>query len=300
MRNSTKFPLLLVLFLVSALPLVSAQTTECFPVPNDLVAWWPGDGNANDIVGGNDGTLQNGATFATGFVTSGNRQAFSFDGFDDYVSIPDNASLDLGNSPFTIAAWILGKTFVIQDILTKSEKGNAATGYEFLINFFGKSGSIGIGRADFIIYTEDVGMGDRRWHFVAGTYDGSGTKPGYKIYLDGNEVPAPNLAEINGVLPGADNNKPALIGWNDFFLQGAAFDGLIDELQLYKRALSPGEIQAIFNAGRAGVCKIFSGPCDGNVDCDGDGVPNSTDLCTATPPGAIVDANGCSDSQVEL
>ena len=36
---------------------------ECFPAPDGLVAWWPGDGNAIDVQGGNDGTLTNGATF---------------------------------------------------------------------------------------------------------------------------------------------------------------------------------------------------------------------------------------------
>jgi hypothetical protein len=38
----------------------------CFPPPAGMVAWWPGDGNANDVVGGNNGTVQNGATFAPG------------------------------------------------------------------------------------------------------------------------------------------------------------------------------------------------------------------------------------------
>lgn len=41
-----------------------------------MVSWWPGDGNANDIIGGNHGTLQNGANFASGMVG----QAFSFSG----------------------------------------------------------------------------------------------------------------------------------------------------------------------------------------------------------------------------
>src|SRR5262249_44765099 len=33
-------------------------------IPDGIAGWWPGDGNANDIVGGNNGTLQGGATFA--------------------------------------------------------------------------------------------------------------------------------------------------------------------------------------------------------------------------------------------
>lgn len=36
--------------------------------PADLVAWWPGDGNANDIVGGNDGGLLGGSAYAPGKV----------------------------------------------------------------------------------------------------------------------------------------------------------------------------------------------------------------------------------------
>ncbi len=41
-----------------------AQAQSCAPPPAGLIAWWPGDGNAQDIVGSNDGTLVNGATFA--------------------------------------------------------------------------------------------------------------------------------------------------------------------------------------------------------------------------------------------
>jgi len=37
---------------------------RCVSPPPDLVSWWPGDGNALDIQSGNNGTLQNGATFA--------------------------------------------------------------------------------------------------------------------------------------------------------------------------------------------------------------------------------------------
>src|SRR5262249_55983069 len=67
---------------------------SCTPPPPGLVSWWPGDGNANDIRGGNNGTLQNGATFATGLVA----QAFSFDGTDQFVQVPDNANIRFGGN----------------------------------------------------------------------------------------------------------------------------------------------------------------------------------------------------------
>ena len=47
----------------------------------------------------------NGATFAAGFVTSGNGQAFSFDGFDDFVQVPDNDLWAFGSNDFTIDLW---------------------------------------------------------------------------------------------------------------------------------------------------------------------------------------------------
>ena len=58
-----------VLFCV--LSLASSDTTfsqTCVDPPSGLVSWWPGDGNASDIVDGNDGALENGATFAAGHV----------------------------------------------------------------------------------------------------------------------------------------------------------------------------------------------------------------------------------------
>ena len=62
--------------------------------PPNLVSWWHAEGNANDSADGNNGTLQNGATFGTG--RSG--QAFSFDGVDDYVNVPDaDNSIDPGS-----------------------------------------------------------------------------------------------------------------------------------------------------------------------------------------------------------
>ena len=69
--------------------------------PAGMVSWWPGDGNALDIVDGNPGTLQGGAAFAPGKVG----QAFSFDGLDDFVVVSDSASLDLTDQ-FTLDAWI--------------------------------------------------------------------------------------------------------------------------------------------------------------------------------------------------
>jgi hypothetical protein len=65
-----------------------AQT--CVLPPAGLVAWWPGDGNPNDISGhDNNGELNNGAiAYATGQVA----EALGLDGVDDFVKV-DNRTL---------------------------------------------------------------------------------------------------------------------------------------------------------------------------------------------------------------
>ena len=74
----------------------------CAPEPSGLISWWPGEGDANDIVGANNGTLVNGVSFVLGEVG----QAFSFDGESSYVSIPDSPSLDSFTTSITIETWI--------------------------------------------------------------------------------------------------------------------------------------------------------------------------------------------------
>src|SRR5262245_27957445 len=78
-----------------------AVAADCLPAPVGLVGWWPGDGNANDIAGTNHGSLQGGATAnAVGMAGS----AFSFDGTNRYVQIPD--SLLLKPTNLTVMCWV--------------------------------------------------------------------------------------------------------------------------------------------------------------------------------------------------
>ena len=82
-------------------PLLFAQQTNCTPRPPGMVAWWPGDGFALDVVGTNHGTLQNGATYGPGKAG----QAFSFNGLNSAVDAGAGPDLVLTND-FSIEAWI--------------------------------------------------------------------------------------------------------------------------------------------------------------------------------------------------
>ena len=79
-----------------------------------MIGWWPGDGNANDIMGSNDGTPVNGATFAAGLIG----QAFSLDGVDDSVSF-GNTIGNLGTADFTADLWLRTSSGASQGVLGK-------------------------------------------------------------------------------------------------------------------------------------------------------------------------------------
>ena len=95
-----------VLHLILGASMVSAQVNKCVEAPDGLVSWWPGDGNAADIVDGNPGTLQNGATFAAGVVG----QSFILDGTDDFVLVSPAANLDI-TGDVTVDLWARRTTF---------------------------------------------------------------------------------------------------------------------------------------------------------------------------------------------
>src|SRR5947207_5883723 len=77
------------------------QSAECVASPNGLVDWWSAEGNAHDSTSTNNAVLQGGATASTtGMVGS----AFTFDGTNGYVEIPDSTAFHLTN--FTIECWV--------------------------------------------------------------------------------------------------------------------------------------------------------------------------------------------------
>jgi Concanavalin A-like lectin/glucanases superfamily/HYR domain len=214
-------------------PLLAVQGTPCVTPPPNMISWWTADGTADDLQDGNDGTLVNGATFATGMVA----QAFSLDGVNDRVDVPDADNLDIP-SQITIDAWIrpnaLGGT-----IVNKSTDGKP-DGY--VLDTFG-------GNVRFIFGSQSLSgsttLQTGVFTHVAATYDFSTLNVYVNGVLDGTLS-----AEELIALP---NNVPLRIGANQ--VGGSLFNGLIDEVEIFDRALSAQEIQSIVDAGSSGKCK---------------------------------------------
>jgi Concanavalin A-like lectin/glucanases superfamily/Carboxypeptidase regulatory-like domain/PQQ enzyme repeat len=243
----------------------AGKCRTCTPPPANMVSWWPGDSNAQDIQGSNNGSLQGGATFAPGEVG----QAFSFNGTTAYVSVPDNANLYPSGS-FTVDAWIkTSQTTGIQQIINHYECANFCTGgvnsdYEMTVTDGKLSGFIRDTTGASQTLAGTTAVGDGTFHHVAMQRDIAGGQ--MRLYLDGTLEASATLVPT-GVLKDDDGEPdPVTIGaviQNNNPGCGCAiqfFSGVIDEVEYFSRALTAAEIAAIADAGNAGKCKSIPTP----------------------------------------
>ncbi|MCI0553752.1 MAG: T9SS type A sorting domain-containing protein [Anaerolineae bacterium] len=260
----------------------------CVNPPSGLVSWWPGDDNANDIKGSNHGTLQNGATFASGKVG----QAFSLDGIDDFVLIPHNSNLALGSGQdFTIDAWINLQAPVAghdDEIVAKWDVQNSRTdpSHNFYRLFLQRDiykARLVLGSAGVSYELESSSAVPRnQWTHVIALREGNVGR----IYVNG--VLDASAIMTAGIVA---NSDPLAIGgvFDTFFSPPVqvnhTFGGLIDEVDIYSRALTASEIQSLYNAGSAGKCKECTPP-EVSITGNESVCPNTTHTYTANTNAA--------------
>jgi hypothetical protein len=210
--------------------------------PSGMVSWWPGDDHPNDIMDGNHGTLQGGATYAPGMV----EQAFSFDAsLNQGVIVPSSSNLNLTNA-ITIDAWVNPASFpnafptVVKRDRFVSETGSLAQ-YGLQVRNQGNAHCNINAAASASGGTVPI----NEWTHVAYTYD----RRQVRLYVSGVEVASTPLTDTI-----IASSHPLGIGTQPGF-SSRDFDGLIDEVEIFDRALSADEIRAIYEAGPAGKIK---------------------------------------------
>lgn len=219
----------------------------CVAPPNGLVGWWSGDGNANDLAAGNSGVLQNGAAFATGKVSQG----FRFDGLNDFVSAPHSAALDL-TGDLTIDAWI-NPTLIAGDqreIATKRSLDDNDVTYAFFLKPTGALSFTSRNNGGSFIDADSIAtIPLNQFTHVAVTIQGTTLT----FYING--VASTTLA-YSAVRPSTtDDVTIGIVNINVPPGLSHPFNGIVDEVEIFNRALSAMEIHDIFSAGSAGKCK---------------------------------------------
>ncbi|WP_217630191.1 LamG-like jellyroll fold domain-containing protein [Halorientalis regularis] len=207
--------------------------------PEDYVAYYPLDGDANDASGnGLNGTV-NGAQSATGVEA----QALSFDGNDDYVKIPDDPILDITEA-LTLAAWV--KPASDQNdyarIVSREQSGAGNRQYNLGIDANAEDPRTVVDTVstDGVEVSGIIPITDDQWHHVAMTFDATSE---VCLYVDGIEV---DDAAVSAQLVSRDS--PVTIGAPAHLPDKDYFTGRIDDVQIFDRALSATEVDAIYSA----------------------------------------------------
>ncbi len=194
----------------------------------DLVSWWrfdEGSGStAYDSAGSNNGTIT-GATWTTGKYEDG----LDFDGSGDYVNITNGETIGTGAK--TICAWIYPESLAGLYYGRILENGKCL----FLIN--GDYHRLQFSsNANNAYLTPTNSLTIDTWHHVCAVRDSSGVA---NVYINGTISGTPNQASGTPVA-GTTNlyigNRQA---------GDRSFNGIIDDVRIYDRALSETEIQAV-------------------------------------------------------
>ncbi|MGC8495854.1 MAG: LamG-like jellyroll fold domain-containing protein [Candidatus Micrarchaeia archaeon] len=212
-----------------------------------LIGWWPLAGNANDYSSsGNDGLAQGVAYKNTYFTGHSNQEATYFNPAQTSWIASTKSPLPNGTNVATIVAWIYPKPLQGDSTYAGIVRidGEACTGKGLLLSLQGSSGHLSMATwCNDFVPNSGPKIVYNAWNFVA-------------VVLNKQSVSLnANGQWINGTLP----NLPSLqanagacpynfaIGSTD--CPGRLFNGSIEDVQIYNAALTPAEIEALYQQG---------------------------------------------------
>jgi hypothetical protein len=214
-----------------------------------LVAFYPFNGNANDESGNeNNGTVHGASLTEDRFGNS--NSAYYLDGISNYISILNSSTLNPQNA-FTLCAWYKSYDFTgagYSPIIDKGYYSHTAPYYQYKLGVCGNYSTNYLYNMNFSVTTNNVENRARsnknywtpgNWYFLVGTYDGTNVQ----LYIDNQliqSVPATGLINNYDTPIYFGNNTTA-----DDFLKG-----VIDDIRIYNRALSEGEIKVLYDLGK--------------------------------------------------
>jgi chitodextrinase len=218
----------------SAVVQVTVNNTVTGPPSGGLIGYWNFDEGSGSVAhdtsgGGHDGAV-NGAAWTTGKINTGLR----FTGTSSAIT----PAFALG-APFSISAWV-NPSVIPQVGYVRIAETHYATGfylgtdttgtkYKLIVNGgSGITGSCSYGCAE-------GGTISSGWHLVTATFDGATAR----LYVDNAVVGSDTFTPSTASLP--FNIGVAYTG------SGYGWNGTIDEVRLYNRALTAAEVNAIFN-----------------------------------------------------
>jgi hypothetical protein len=262
------------------------------PFTNGLVSWWRGDGDATDSI---DSNSASGTIGTPQFMPGRYREGMKFDGNSGFI-VNDNANLDFGAAnSFSLDAWVrVDDVPINSSVLVEKRQQTGPTGYSLALE--GTSAGALAGRLGFVIQTDNTSgfatldttssIADGMFHHIAVVVDRSTNV--LSLYLDGLLQGTASTSGVGDI----SNTGRFFIGHNSQDIVGSSgvpFNGLIDELGIFDRALSAAEVQAIAKGPRTISPTSALPPISGSLTIDG-----------YTQPGASPNALTVGDNAVLL
>ena len=225
---------------------VTLAVLNCTAPPAGLVSWWPGNGNALDIISGNNGVATNGVTYAPAEVGEG------FDFTTNHAGVVIGNPTNLQLQSFSLEGWIERASSSVAT--TDPTDGNGSGlffGYGYGGYCFGlfSNGTLFLSQTGVSYVSSAAAVTDTNFHHVAVTAAANGA---VYFYLDGVAYSA-----SGSYSPRYTFTTPAAIGARGDNVNtnvNASFYGIINQLSVYNTVLSSNQIAAIYGAGAAGKC----------------------------------------------
>jgi hypothetical protein len=221
-------------------------------LPANAVSWWTANNTANDALGLNNATLTN-VTYTTGEVG----QAFNFNGSNGWASLGDPSSLAFTQS-FSIEGWIkvngLPTNYNFGSIMFRGDDRGGLDPYQLVIKPNGDL-QFGICNASNQGSGLEAPIATGQWVHVAATLDDA---TGLMTLYENGAVVAQTTTTIRpfGVLDPTQEPGVGIGNSNALDNYDVPFNGPIDELTVYNRALTQGEVFGIYKSGSSG--KVIS------------------------------------------
>lgn len=221
---------------------------------NGLLAWYPFSGNVNDASGNNNNATNNGATLATDRLGNAN-SAYGFNGSNSYIQLPNL------KPPFiSISFWFkLNSGQAKQSLIRNRFEGYGIQyNWDFPNDYSGQGANklcatlwVDTGTTNKRYeHVAQPNVNDGAWHHVAFSYDGMT----YKFYLDNVNTFSSSSFGSDSVFYNNSGNGFTIGRDGDF--NNYYFNGLIDDVSIFNRALSAQEINSIYTQTALPPCQV--------------------------------------------
>ncbi len=233
------------LLLAATLAVLNFTASAQSWLTNGLVAYYPFNGNANDESGKrNHGTVNGASLSSDQFGRSNN--AYSFDGTNNFIELPQTAVFD--SQDYTVSLWFNAARFPDSsdhehEAASLISRGRddfevhigappfADTGIRFLPRLINaNTGQHWDART--------TGLQTNRWQHLVATYERSLNRA--RVFLNGEDLVLDYLTGNDG----PPDNRPARLGVR--YGGGIPFQGRMNSLRIYNRALSSSEVAQLF------------------------------------------------------